>query len=112
MRALISMTCGAALLLSLPTLAAAQGAKEDGPAIFVSQKCSLCHSIAGKGNPKGPLDSVGATNSAAEIKQWLTDAEGMRAKTKATRTPAMKTPKLAPEQLDTMVAYLQTLKAA
>jgi mono/diheme cytochrome c family protein len=34
----------------------------------------------------------------------------MRAKTKATRTPAMKAPTLAPEQLDALVAYLETLK--
>jgi hypothetical protein len=33
----------------------------------------------------------------------------MRAKTKATRTPAMKPLKLAPEQVDALVAYLGTL---
>jgi len=34
---------------------AAAGAK-----VFADQKCSVCHSIGGKGNAKGPLDDVGS----------------------------------------------------
>ena len=32
---------------------AAAGAK-----VYADQKCGVCHSIAGKGNAKGPLDGV------------------------------------------------------
>src|SRR5204863_3430324 len=35
-----------------------------GMQVVAEQKCMLCHSIAGKGNTKGPLDNVGGTLSA------------------------------------------------
>ena len=43
--------------------------------------------LGGHGNSKGPLDDVGAKLTADEIRQWLTDAKSMTAKTKATRKP-------------------------
>ena len=105
-------TITGALLLALPHTAAAQNAKADqGAALFVSQKCTMCHSVAGKGNPKGSLDGIGA-KKADEIKQWILDPEGMRAKANATRTPAMKAMKLSADQVDALVAYLGTLKTA
>ena len=63
------------------------------------------------GNKKGPLDGVGAKLSAADIRQWITAAPEMAAKAKAERKPAMKAyPNLPKEDLDALVAYLQTLK--
>lgn len=107
------LTLAAALIsvLSLyPSPAAAQDKVTTGTALFTSQKCAMCHSIGEKGNKKGPLDGVAGKLKAEEIKQWLTIPDEMRTKTKATRTPAMKDPKLAPEQLDALVAYLETVK--
>ena len=86
------------------------GGRGEGPAAFVDQKCSLCHSVAGKGNVKGPLDNVGKKLTAADIRAWITDAQAMTAKTKATRTPAMKQFSLPTEDVDALVAYLSTLK--
>jgi mono/diheme cytochrome c family protein len=101
------------LTLALPCAAAAQNAKaEQGAALFSSQKCTMCHSVAGKGNPKGTLDGVGSKRKADEIRQWILDPEAMRDKEKATRTPAMKKMKLSDEQVDALVAYLSTLKGA
>jgi len=92
--------------------AAAQSAKaQQGAALFASQKCTMCHSVDGKGNPKGSLDSIAAKDKAEHIKQWLTDPDGMRAKTNATRTPAMKQMKLTADQIDALVAYLTSGKA-
>ena len=71
----------------------------------------MCHSAAGKGNPKGSLDGLAATHKADEIRQWLLDPEGMRAKTNATRTPAMKPMKLAGDQVDALVAFITSLKS-
>jgi uncharacterized protein (TIGR01732 family) len=34
----------------------------------------VCHSIAGAGNKKGPLDKVGTKLSADDIRAWITDA--------------------------------------
>lgn len=99
-------------LVSVASSAAAQSdAKvQQGAALFTAQKCTMCHSIAGKGNPKGALDNITATNKAEHIRQWLQDPEGMRAKTNATRTPAMKPAKLTPEQIDALVAFLMSVK--
>jgi mono/diheme cytochrome c family protein len=90
--------------------AAAQDAKARGEKVFADQKCSLCHSIGGKGNAKGPLDDVGSKLSADEIRGWITDAKGMTAKTKATRKPEMKAYNLPKDDVDGLVAYLSTLK--
>jgi mono/diheme cytochrome c family protein len=77
----------------------------------MERKCSLCHSIAGKGNPKGPLDGVGSKLSAAEIREWIVNPKAMATKTGATRTPAMRPySDLPPADLDALVAYLQSLK--
>jgi mono/diheme cytochrome c family protein len=89
---------------------AAQDAKR-GEAVYAEQKCSLCHSIAGKGNAKGSLDSVGSKLSAAEIKEWIVNPKEMTTKTKAERKPPMKSyPNLPAADVDALVAYMQTLK--
>jgi hypothetical protein len=66
---------------------------------------------AGKGNAKGVLDGVGTRRTAAEIREWIVNAPAMAAKTKAERKPPMKAyPQLPAEDVDGLVAYLQTLK--
>jgi mono/diheme cytochrome c family protein len=99
-------------LILVAPMAIAQDAKvERGQKVYAEQKCSVCHSIAGKGNAKGPLDNVGAKLSADEIRQWIVDAPKMTEKTKATRKPPMKSYSSLPkEDVDGLVAYLQTLK--
>jgi len=83
---------------------------EPGQKVYTSQKCNLCHSVAGVGNKKGALDGVGAKVSADEIRAWITDAPAMAAKAKADRKPAMKAYALPKEDLDALVVYLQSLK--
>lgn len=84
---------------------------ERGMKVYEQQKCSLCHSIAGKGNKKGPLDDVGSRLSAAEIKQWIVSPKEMTEKTKAERKPPMKAyANLPAEDLEALVAYMQSLK--
>jgi mono/diheme cytochrome c family protein len=90
--------------------AAAQGDAAHGAKVYAAQKCSICHSIAGKGNPKGPLDGIATRLSADELRAWIVDAVGMTAKTKAPRKPPMKNYVLPKEDLDALVAYLATLK--
>ena len=81
-----------------------------GEKLYVDQKCALCHSIGDKGNKKGPLDGVATKLSAAEVHEWIVDAKGMTAKTKATRKPPMKSYTLPKDDVDALVAYLMTLK--
>lgn len=100
---------GVLLLIGVASVASAQD-KAKGEAVFAAQKCSLCHSVAGKGNPKGALDDVGSKLKADDIRAWIVDAKGMTAKTGATRKPDMKSYSLPKEDVDNLVAYLQTLK--
>ena len=68
-------------------LASAQDGKDKGEKVFTDQKCSMCHSIAGKGNAKGPLDDVGKKLSADEIREWIVDpaAQPQKPKPNASR---------------------------
>ena len=99
------------ICLGLVATAAAQDAKvTKGQQLFADQKCALCHSIGDKGNTKGPLDGVASKLSADEIRSWITDAKTMTAKTKPPRKPEMKAYTLPKEDVDALVAYLETLK--
>jgi len=108
MRALVPVMLLAAL--SCSSTVSAQDPVSKGKDVYTAQKCSVCHAIAGTGNKKGVLDGVGAKLSAAEIRSWITDAPAMAAKAKAERKPPMKAATLAMDDLDALVAYLQTLK--
>jgi mono/diheme cytochrome c family protein len=105
-----SIVFAAAAVLLVANVAGAQDKVARGQAVYAEQKCSLCHSIAGKGNAKGPLDAVGSKTSAADLKAWIVDAKGMTAKTKATRKPDMKSYTLPEADVDALVAYMLTLK--
>jgi mono/diheme cytochrome c family protein len=102
------------LAVFLVVVATAGVARAQDPAagakVFADQKCSLCHSVAGKGNTKGPLDDVGSKVSASDIRAWIEDAPGMTAKANATRKPAMKAYSLPKSDVDSLVAYLSSLK--
>ena len=43
-----------------------------GREVYNAQGCSSCHAIAGVGNPRNPLDDVGARRTAAELRAWIT----------------------------------------
>jgi mono/diheme cytochrome c family protein len=91
--------------------AAAQDAAH-GEKVYAAQKCSVCHSIAGKGNAKGSLDGVGGKMSADDIRSWIVDPAAMTTKAKATRKPPMpgKYKSLPKEDIDGLVAYMASLK--
>ena len=93
-----------------PALGQDTKAVERGQAVFAEQKCALCHSVAKKGNPKGPLDEIGSKLTADQMRQWLLTPKEMGAKEKATRMPPMPPfTKLSKTDLDALVGYLQTL---
>lgn len=91
----------------------AQDAVAKGATVFAAQKCSMCHSLDGKGSAKGPLDGIGSKLKADEIRQWILTPVEMTAKANATRKPAMKAfPNLPKEDLDALVAFLASKKKA
>jgi mono/diheme cytochrome c family protein len=109
----ISIGIGSAFVLAAFTgVASAQDAKvAKGEKVFAEQKCSMCHSIAGKGNPKGSLDGIGSTLKAEEIHDWIVKPAEMATKAKADRKPPMpgKFASLPKDDVDALVAYLSSL---
>jgi mono/diheme cytochrome c family protein len=101
--------------LSLASAGAAQ-AQDDakvkkGAELYAANKCQMCHSVEGKGNAKGALDGVGTKYTADEIREWLVNPQAMAEKHKPARTMKPTHPtKLPKEDMDALVAYLQTLK--
>jgi mono/diheme cytochrome c family protein len=101
----------AALFVSQAAFAQDKSAVDKGLKLYADQKCSMCHSIEGKGNAKGALDGVGTKLTADDIRAWLVTPKEMTAKTKAARAPAMKAyDKLDKGDLDALVAYMLSLK--
>ncbi len=109
--AVVGVACAAVVAAPLPVEAQDAGLVRKGQAVFAAQKCSLCHSVAGKGNPKGSLDGVGSKYSAEQLRELIVDAKQMTALTRATRTPPMKDFSTLPKaDVDALAAYLQTLR--
>lgn len=83
-----------------------------GQQIYDAQKCSMCHSVAGKGGKASALDGVGSKLSAAEIKEWVVDPIAAAKKANSTKKPAMpkKYDKLPAADIDALVAYMHSLK--
>jgi mono/diheme cytochrome c family protein len=111
MKGMLMVPLAAAALL-VPARAYPQDVKAKAMEVFVAQKCTQCHSIAGRGNKKGSLDDVGKKLSAAQIKEWITDPVGMAKKTDPppTRKPVMKKKSLGGDDVNALVEYLSTLK--
>ena len=108
-----SIAAIASAIVVLAASAFAQDKPLPGQKVYADRKCSVCHSIAGKGNAKGPLDEVGSKLEADEIRAWMVTPKEMTVKTKAERKHAMLTyPDLAKADLDALVTYLVSLKTA
>src|SRR3954465_13437130 len=98
------------LVAGAPRAARAQDAAQvkHGEQVYTAQKCSVCHSIAGKGGKSSALDGVGAKLSAADIRSWIVTPKEMEKKTSSTKKPPMpdRYSKLPAADIDAMVAYL------
>ncbi|HEU5181811.1 MAG TPA: cytochrome c [Candidatus Polarisedimenticolia bacterium] len=104
-------------VLAAGSLALAQDAAqvEKGKAVFAAAnpKCTMCHSVAGQGNAKHPLDGVGGKLSGDDIKAWIRTPKEMAAKAKSEGKPPMMAypkEKISDADLDSLVAYLLSLK--
>jgi mono/diheme cytochrome c family protein len=106
------MQLGVFVAIALIVMVVAASAQDAGAKVYADQKCSTCHSIAGKGNAKGALDDVGSKLTADDIRQWIVDPAAATAKHNATRKPAMpaKYASLPKGDVDALVTYLASLK--
>ena len=107
-----AVVIAAATLFATAAVLAQETNAVKGKEIFTAQKCTLCHSIAGSGNKKGPLDDVGSKLTPDQIKAWIADPEGTAARTTPPpmRKPPMKKKPLPPGDVEALVAYLSGLK--
>lgn len=86
---------------------------EEGKQLFDSLGCMRCHAVAGVGSPRSPLDDVAARRDAQSLRDWIVADARVRDQLSA-RALASKDDyaKLPAEQIEALVAYLQSLKAA
>lgn len=105
MKRIVLLSLAACLIMACAfALAGAGGDVEKGKAVYEAQKCKMCHSIAGVGNKKFPLDGVGGKLSAEDIKKWIVNPKSMKKDT------IMKAFKLSDADLDNLIAYMLSLK--
>src|SRR6187200_2094707 len=111
-RILLTIAIAFVALMTTSRPAAAQGDPKKGEQAYTAQKCSTCHSIAGKGGKANPLDGVGAKLSADDTRQWIVEPIAMAKKAGSTKKPPMpkKYDKLPAADIDALVAYMQSLK--
>jgi len=79
--------------------------------VFDAQGCARCHSIAGQGSPRSPLDGVGAALSREELRHWVIGADAI----KDDLSPRALTAKqdyaaLPAGDLDALIEYLASLR--
>lgn len=83
-----------------------------GLAVFEEQKCATCHSLAGKGNPRYPLDGIGSRMIAGELEQWITATGPAQAKLSSMVVRRKERYRmLPPRDMTALVEYLTSLKA-
>ena len=97
--------------LAPPVAPAAQARMQRGREVFEEQRCSSCHSIAGTGNPRNPLDGIGARLRVEEYRPWITGT-GFAADLLAPSVAKRKQRYLSipPEDQDALIEYLASLR--
>jgi cytochrome c553 len=84
---------------------------EAGRQIYKQLACARCHSIAGKGNPRYPLDSVSVKHSADELRNWIIGADTLRGSLPAYILKLKKKYRdLSDHDFDMLVIYMQSLR--
>jgi|GEM_PF-652743 len=96
-----------------PAPAADASQASAGKKIYDREGCARCHSIAGEGSPRSPLDGVGERLSAEEIRKWIIAAPELEDEFsgRVFRTKQAYG-KLPEAELAALTAYLQNPDAA
>jgi cytochrome c2 len=80
-----------------------QAKAADGKAVFAREKCSMCHTAT-----KNSLEDVGTKLTADQIREWIVTPKVAAEKAKV--KPLMPAKNLSKDDLDALVAYLETMK--
>ena len=93
-------------------LSSATPPTQPGRIVFEQQKCTTCHSIAGTGNPRYPLDAVGKELSKDDLKHWVTGTGIATNRLSVTIIRRKAHYQSLPElEMNSLVDYLSTLNA-
>ena len=76
-----------------------------GAEVYREQKCQACHSIAGAGSRRYPLDGIGSKLTEDDIRKWIVAPRDMNPK--VSKRAYDKLPKV---DLESLVAYLKSLR--
>ena len=81
-----------------------------GRAVFENLGCVRCHSVAGRGGPRAPLDGVGARRSPGSLRAWTLGVDDAAPELAPSVRIAKAANRDAPAaELDALVRYLATL---
>lgn len=75
-----------------------------GRAVYAESGCATCHSIAGQGSPRFPLDGVGGRLSTREIRLWIVAPQEIRP---GVRKPAYD--HLEEADVTALIAYMESV---
>jgi mono/diheme cytochrome c family protein len=76
-----------------------------GKEVYNELGCAACHSIAGVGSPRYPLDGVGSQLTREEIRLWIVDPQEIQP---GVRKPAYDD--LEDDELRALIAYMESLE--
>lgn len=94
-----------------PTAALDPAVVARGRAVYEELACARCHSIGDRGNPRAPLDGVGARHPPDELRARVTGTGRIRAELPGSAQRAKDGfGRLPGEDLDALVTYLSSLR--
>ena len=101
-----------------PVTSAAGGASAEpagdavalGRQVYERERCSRCHSIAGVGSTRSPLDGVGSKLSEQQIVDWIIAPESLKDEMAPSAFRAKQAfAALPPAELNALAAYLRSI---
>lgn len=97
---------------SAPGLAASTQAKEAarGRQLFAELQCQLCHALAGEGNPRLPLDGIGARLETDDLRESIRG--DFRDLSSTVKERKQRYRELPAEDLDALVIFLSAQRAS
>lgn len=82
-----------------------------GRTVYDENDCARCHSVAGQGSPRSPLDGVGSRLDREQLREWVTAAESVQEELSPRAVTAkQRYAELAEEPMAALLDYLGSLK--
>jgi mono/diheme cytochrome c family protein len=80
-----------------------------GREVYTREQCGSCHAFGGEGNPRRPLDGVGARMPPAELRAWITGTGvAVGQLSPATVRRKQRYTEMSAEDFEALIAYLQS----